>query len=37
MVYFNIIQSLVHMLGFKPIVKTYMGNCENEGEGGSPT
>jgi hypothetical protein len=26
---------LVDMLGFKLVVKTYMGNCENEEEGGS--
>jgi len=32
---FDTIQFLVDMLGFKPIVKTYMGTCENEGEGGS--
>lgn len=32
---FDIIQFPVDMLGFKSIVKTYMGTCENEGEGGS--
>jgi len=32
---FEIIQFPVDMLGFKSIVKTYMGTCENEGEGGS--
>jgi hypothetical protein len=33
----DLIQSLVDMLGFKPVVDTYLGNCENEGEGGSST
>lgn len=31
----NIIQSLIDVLGFKHVIQTYMGNCENEREGGS--